>query len=290
MTGFSRAQGSDECCDWNWEIRSVNGRILDLRCRLGLGGERFESEVKKRIGARFKRGNISVTLKLSYPSVIHNLQVNQNFLNHLISLWRDYEGKNKIQPPTFDGLLSLRGVIETVSEDESSEEFANRDLQILKTLDEALDSMSAMRIAEGNAIQKLLLEQLNELSSLTIAVEKILESHPKNAWNNLKQQIEKLIDDKSIIDNDRIAQEVAILVSKSDIREELDRLQAHLEAAREQIIKGGAMGRKLDFISQEFNREANTLCAKANNYKISELGLSMKLLIDQFKEQIQNLE
>ena len=290
MTGFANTEGSYEPYEWSWELRSVNSRTLDIRCRLGGGFERIEPEVRRLVTEKIKRGSISLSLKLSQAISQPNFHINKVMLDQVITVWEEYKSSSNISPPSFDGLLSLRGMIEHQSEEEVDKNIAARDKIILQTLDRALDNLIEMRNNEGNNIKLILCNQLNQMEELVTLADKIAETRPKQLKSRFKEQLNNLLDGSSPISEDRLAQEIAILAVKSDIKEELDRLVGHLGAAKEQAEKKEPMGRKLDFLSQELNREVNTLCSKSNDYKLTEIGLSLKMLVDQFREQVQNVE
>ena len=290
MTGFANTEGSYEPYEWSWELRSVNSRTLDIRCRLGGGFERIEPEVRRLVTEKIKRGSISLSLKLSQAISQPNFHINKVMLDKVITVWEEYKSSSNVSPPSFDGLLSLRGMIEYQGEEEVDKNIAARDKIILQTLDRALDNLIEMRNNEGNNIKLILCNQLNQMEELVTLADKVAETRPKQFKSRFKEQLNNLLDGSSPISEDRLAQEIAILAVKSDIKEELDRLVGHLGAAREQTEKKEPMGRKLDFLSQELNREVNTLCSKSNDYKLTEIGLSLKMLVDQFREQVQNVE
>jgi len=290
MTGFARADGSDSRYNWTWEVKSVNGRALDVRCRLGPGAEGLEPEVRRRIAARLKRGNVSVNMQVNRASGQGAVRINRELLDEVIALARDYAGMEGVEQPRLDGLMALRGVIEQADDDETDEVRRSREQAMATTLDVALDALVEARNAEGAALEKVLLGQLDEMAVLTAQAAKTAEARPAAMRDRLQEQLAILLEADPPVPEERLAQELAILATKGDIREEIDRLSAHVEAAREQIAKGGTMGRRLDFLAQEFNREANTLCAKANDKELTEVGISLKAVIDQFREQVQNVE
>ena len=290
MTGFSSIEESKSGYDWIWEIKSVNSRSLDLRLRLGSGVERYEQEIRQRISKYIKRGNISVTLRVTSHQREEKITVNRDLLNSLIDLWQDYSSENKVDPPRFDGLLRVRGVVDLAETKEEMIANTPLDRAIINSFDSALEGLLDSRKSEGAKIETILLTQIDEINTLVKrAVDCSLTVLVKTR-SSLKKKVDALMEDKKLFDEDRLAQEIVILATKSDIREELDRLSAHIQAAKIEITKGGVVGRKLDFLSQEFNREANTLCAKASDQELNEIGLSMKVVIDQFREQVQNLE
>ncbi len=290
MTGFSSIEKSKSGYDWIWEIKSVNSRSLDLRLRLGSGVERYEQELRQKISKYIRRGNISVTLRVTSQQREEKITVNRDLLNSLIDLWQDYSSENKVDPPRFDGLLRVRGVVDLAETKEEMIENTPLDRAIINSFDSALEGLLDSRKSEGAKIETILLTQIDEINTLVKRAVDCSLTVLEKTRSSLKKKVDSLMEDKKLFDEDRLAQEIVILATKSDIREELDRLAAHIQAAKIEITKGGVVGRKLDFLSQEFNREANTLCAKASDQQLNEIGLSMKVVIDQFREQVQNLE
>ena len=290
MTGFARAEGLDGTADWVWEAKSVNGRGLDLRCRLGNGLEALEPALRKAVAARFKRGNVSINLRLTRQAGTSQVRVNRELLDDLIALAGEYRGAEGIERPGLDGLLALRGVIEPVDEIEAGDDCAARDKAIEASMDELLDELSAARAAEGASLGEIVGAQLAEMERLSQRAGECASLRPEAAKARLAAQVAALLEAGAPALEERLAQELAILAVKSDVREELDRLATHIAAAGALLSQGGAVGRKLDFLAQELNREANTLCAKSNDAQLSDIGLELKAVIDQFREQVQNIE
>jgi len=290
MTGFARAEGRDGTADWVWEAKSVNGRGLDLRCRLGNGLEALEPALRKAVAARFKRGNVSINLRLTRQAGTSQVRVNRELLDDLIALAGEYRGAEGIERPGLDGLLALRGVIEPVDEIEAGDDCAARDKAIEASMDELLDELSAARAAEGASLGEIVGAQLAEMERLSQRAGECASLRPEAAKARLAAQVAALLEAGAPALEERLAQELAILAVKSDVREELDRLATHIAAAGALLSQGGAVGRKLDFLAQELNREANTLCAKSNDAQLSDIGLELKAVIDQFREQVQNIE
>lgn len=290
MTGFARASGGGDIMGWSWEVRSVNGKGLDVRIRLPAGFERLEREARDRCAGRLTRGNVQVALTTSVGAKAQRLAINEDGLAKVIDAMERIGQRIDAQPPTLDGILSLRGVveIEDVAEDEESRE--TLDGELMDGLDAALDDLAAMREGEGEAIGAVLSARLDEMVKLTADAEASPARTPEAIRTRLAEQIATLLDAAPALDPDRLHQEAAILATKADIREELDRLHAHIDAARELLAAGGPVGRRLDFLAQEFNREVNTLCAKSNDRALTATGLDMKAVVDQMREQIQNLE
>ncbi|MEP0321948.1 YicC/YloC family endoribonuclease [Bauldia litoralis] len=289
MTGFARADGGD-AMRWTWELRSVNGKGLDVRIRLPSGFERIERDARDRCTTKLGRGNVQVSLSTTAVAGAQTLTINEDVLARVIDAMARIGQKIEAQPPTLDGILALRGVVEV--EDIAADETARDalDAEILAGLDAALVDLAAMRGREGAAIGALLSARLDELASLTAAAEASPARQPETIRARLAEQVAALLDAAPALDPDRLHQEAVLLATKADIREELDRLHAHIAATRDLLAEGGPIGRRLDFLAQEFNREVNTLCAKSNDRALTAIGLDMKAVVDQLREQIQNLE
>lgn len=289
MTGFARADGGSSF-RWTWELRSVNGKGLDIRIRLAPGFERLEPAIRERIAGRLSRGNVQALLSVDGRAGGQRVTIDEAVLAQIIDAMKQVGERITVQPPTLDGVLSIRGVvnIEDAGADESAR--AAIDGEILAGLDAAIDALSVTRRAEGAAIGSLLATRLDEIASLTRRAEASPARQAETIRARLAEQIATLLDAAPALDPDRLHQEAVILATRADIREEIDRLDAHVAAARELLEKGGAVGRRLDFLAQEFNREVNTLCSKSNDRSITAIGLEMKAVVDQLREQIQNLE
>ena len=289
MTGFARAGGGDGAAGWSWEIKSVNGRALDIRCRLPQGLERLDPQVRSAVSARLRRGNVTVGLRLSQAPEAAALRVNRAWLDELIALAAEYRGRDDIAPPRLDGMLALRGVIETA---EAPDDVAGDqdDGAMLETLDEALAELVRERQAEGAALAAALTDRIEEIAVLTHQAEALTPARHEALGERLREQVASLIGAGAQVPEDRLATELALLAVKIDVTEEIDRLKSHCAAAARHLQEGGAVGRKLDFLAQEFNREANTLCSKASHAALTEIGLALKAAIDQFREQAQNVE
>ncbi|WP_431195200.1 YicC/YloC family endoribonuclease, partial [Bauldia litoralis] len=275
---------------WTWELRSVNGKGLDVRIRLPSGFERIERDARDRCTTKLGRGNVQVSLSTTAVAGAQTLTINEDVLARVIDAMARIGQKIEAQPPTLDGILALRGVVEV--EDIAADETARDalDAEILAGLDAALVDLAAMRGREGAAIGALLSARLDELASLTAAAEASPARQPETIRARLAEQVAALLDAAPALDPDRLHQEAVLLATKADIREELDRLHAHIAATRDLLAEGGPIGRRLDFLAQEFNREVNTLCAKSNDRALTAIGLDMKAVVDQLREQIQNLE
>ena len=290
MTGFARADGSTAGHRWSWEIRSVNGKGLDLRVRLPPGFERLDPPTRQRCSARLARGNIQLTLAVQSEGAANRVRVNEDVLRDVLAAVERVSGEIDCEPPAPEGILSIRGVVENAESelDEATRETV--DAEILSTLDRGLGDLVAMRDREGEALDVVVRARLAEIANLTKAAEESPARTPEAIRTRLAEQIAALLDAAPALDPDRLHQEAVLLATKADIREELDRLEAHVVAAIELLEKGGAVGRRLDFLAQEFGRETNTLCAKSNDRALTAIGLDMKAVVDQLREQIQNLE
>ena len=291
MTGFARGEGQKDGSSWTWELKSVNAKGLDVRCRTPGGFEALEKEVRTRTAATFKRGNVSVTLTINWFKGDAGFRVNSVVLGELLATLPDIRRQlPDAAAPSIDGLLALRGVIEPVEEALSDEDRLGLETEILQSFEGALASLAAMRDDEGARLAETLDVRLNEIADLNAEAEKLASLQSATIRERLKAQVEALLEEVPALSEDRLAQEAAVLMTKADIREELDRLKAHEQAARELMAKDGAIGRKLDFLCQEFNREANTLCSKSQDVALTRIGLDMKSSIEQFREQVQNIE
>jgi len=288
MTGFARAQGEAPGTSWIWEVKSVNGRALDLRLRLAPGFDAVEPELRAALAQRFRRGNISANLSLSRTTA-PALRVNREALSQFVALINELTGEVEAAPPRLDGLLALRGVIETVENEDEAVVEARRQA-VLAGWSAALDQLAAARADEGARIGALLKSQLDEMAVLAAAAEGCAATQPAAIRERLRTMLANLADLMPSMPEERVAQEVALLATRSDIREEIERLRAHIEQASELLQQDEAVGRRLDFLCQELNREANTLCSKSTDIELTRTGLSLKAVIEQFREQVQNIE
>lgn len=292
MTGFARALGETEALRWTWELRSVNGKSLDLRIRIPAGLETIEPKIRERCGRVLRRGNVTVGLAMQRDQSEQQLQVNETALDAVlatIALLKDRVPD--LAPPSLDAILSQKGVFELKEPEEDAEQQDALHNALLTTLDAALIDLVDMRHREGKAIGAVIYDQIERIAELTQAAETLPARQPAAIKARLKKQISELLEaGDGQFDAQRLHQEAVLLATKADIREELDRLHAHVAAVRELLDTGGAIGRRLDFLAQEFNREANTLCSKSNDVDLTAIGLDLKSVIDQMREQIQNLE
>ena len=292
MTGFTRVAGQHESVGWIWEVRSVNGKGLDLRVRLPNGYEALEAVVRDAAGKILKRGSVSVSLTVNRPEAEAAYSVNRDLLERLLTLSGQLTDDKRLsnEPPRLDTLLTVRGVVEASGGDDDPEIAEERQKSMAASLREALEALIGARQAEGARLETILRERLDELDRLGGESEGAAALRSEAIREKLAQQVGDLLDMSPALPEDRLAQEVAMLAVKADIREELDRLKSHIEAARGLLDEGVAVGRKLDFLCQEFNREANTLCSKSGDVELTRIGLAMKAAIDQFREQALNVE
>jgi uncharacterized protein (TIGR00255 family) len=288
MTGFARADGAEAGISWVWEVKSVNGKSLDLRLRLVPGFDALEQQFRAMLAQRFRRGNFSASLvvtRTAPPAV----RINRETLVQLVGLMNELAEEMETAPPRLDGLLTLRGVIETV-EDEDEAVLEKRRLAVLGSWATALDRLAAARAEEGARLTALLHSQLQDLTSLVVLADSCAAAQPAAIRDRLLKMLASLNNLASGIPEERVAQEIAMLVTRSDVREEIERLHAHLEQAGELLEQGEAVGRRLDFLCQELNREANTLCSKSADIDLTRIGMSLKAGVEQFREQVQNIE
>lgn len=290
MTGFARSHGASGNYAWSWEIKSVNAKGLDVRLRLPPGFDGVEVAVRARAAEMLSRGNVYATLTVSREGVAPVVRINEPVLNAMIDAISKLSRQVDAEKPRLDGLLGLKGVID-VSEDEETEEAKSAaEAAVVAGFAQALKGLTEMRRHEGEAIGKVLFARLDEMAVLADGAEKAPGRQPEAVKKKLADQIAVLLDASSRFDADRLHQEAILMAGKADIREELDRLAAHIAQARKLMTAGGAIGRRLDFLSQELNRETNTLCSKSNDIELTNIGLELKSVVEQFREQVQNLE
>jgi uncharacterized protein (TIGR00255 family) len=290
MTGFADAQGGRDGLRWRWEAKSVNGRGLDLRLRLPPGFDSVEPAARVLATERFRRGSIQATLSMETADAARGLRVDAAALASAVRIAREVAAETGLAPARVDGLLALKGVIvqdDTAPADDVGR--AARDANILETLAAALDALSKARRSEGAKLAALLEAQMAEIERLVAEASTLAAAQPKALRDRLASQLKELLEAGTVAE-ERLAQEVALLALRADVREELDRLRAHVQEARALFASGEAVGRKLDFLAQEFNREANTLCSKSADIALTRTGLALKAAIDQFREQAQNVE
>jgi uncharacterized protein (TIGR00255 family) len=287
MTGFARCetitpQGLRLVC----EIRSVNGKSLDIRLRLPPNLDRLDLPLKQMSQKHLARGNLQINVALQETESIAKLVLNQQLVESLLMLSEQLEKSHGLTKPSIGELLSIRGVMESTS----AEVDQDLDAHISSIVEATILDLKQSRCAEGKALVALMLNQLKQIEALVIAA----HADPSRSQDAIRQrlgaQVKLLMDSSQGFDEQRLTMEAAFLATKADIREELDRLTGHISAAHQLLSNAGPIGRKLDFLAQEFNRETNTLCAKSNALSITTIGLELKAVVDQFREQVQNLE
>jgi uncharacterized protein (TIGR00255 family) len=290
MTGFARSEGESGRFRWAWELRSVNGKGLDLRFRLPAGYDQLEADCRAAAGAVLNRGNVQVALTLTALDERVEAVVNEDALAALLALKTRLGAAIDPAPLSFDALLGMRGIIDFREPPEAPEAAADRSVALFQGFRDAVDALRGMREREGGALGDVLLGQVSRIEDLALKVEADPSRQPQEIARRLQAQVEALLGATQSLDRDRLHAEAALIATKADLREEIDRLKAHVAVARELITAGGPIGRKLDFLAQEFNRESNTICSKSNAASVTAHGLELKVVIDQFREQVQNLE
>lgn len=287
MTGFARTEASLETFSWVWEARSVNGKGLEARFRFPPGYDRLEAGARELAKSRFARGNIQASLTLSRETADPVLRVDTARIDAILAAAEPYVADGRVLPVSFDGLLAVRGVLD-VEERSDTGDIGELDAALLESLALALDHLRDVRRVEGGELKTLLAGHVDTIESLTHQAETSAAIRPEAVRDRIAAKYAELLPQG--LDPDRLAAEAAAMAVKMDVREELDRLHAHIRAARELLSAGSPTGRKLDFLSQEFNREANTLCSKSSDSSLTQIGLAMKNAVDQFREQVQNVE
>jgi len=290
MTGFARSHGSGGPYTFEWELKSVNAKGFDFRLRLPPGWDDIEPLVRKRASDALSRGTVYANLTVKRASSTAMVRVNEDVLASVLKVAGDLAARTGAAAPTVDGLLGIKGVIEVVEPESSEAEEQAARTAVVAVFDESLKSLVDMRRREGETLGKILGQRLDEISQLAAKADAAPGRKPEAVKARLAEQIQILLETSDRFDADRLSQEAIMIAAKADIREELDRIASHVAQARELIGKGGAIGRRLDFLAQEFNREVNTTCSKANDLELTNTGLEMKNIVEQFREQVQNLE
>jgi uncharacterized protein (TIGR00255 family) len=290
MTGFARSHGASGPYAFEWELKSVNAKGFDLRLRLPPGWDELEAFAKKRAGEMLSRGTVYANLNVKRTSAVATVRINEEVLASIVKVAGSLAAKIDAVAPSIDGLLGIKGVIELVEpESDEAEDKAARDAAAA-AFDHALANLVEMRRREGVALGQILNQRMDEIERLARKAEAVPGRKPEAIRARLAEQIAALLETSDRFDPDRLNQEAILMATKADIREELDRIASHIAQAREMIGKGGPVGRRLDFLAQEFNREVNTCCSKSNDVELTNTGLEMKNVVEQFREQVQNLE
>jgi uncharacterized protein (TIGR00255 family) len=290
MTGFAQGSGEKSGLHWQWEIKSVNGKALDIRCRLPTGFEALEAVARTTLSQHIKRGNLQVSLTTTGATTLETIVVNEAVLEQVVSIAEKLRDRIGGVPLSAEALMGLRGVLEVVQPSQSEADIEARLADVTASLGKAAVALNASRREEGKRLAVVINAQLEKIESLTIAARDCPARSAEAIRTRLKEQVARLLDTGTNFDPDRLHQEAVMIATRADIQEEIDRLFAHIEAARALIASPEPAGRKFDFLAQEFNREANTLCSKALDKTLTAIGLEMKTTIDQMREQVQNIE
>jgi uncharacterized protein (TIGR00255 family) len=290
MTGFGRSHGVSGTYAWAWELKSVNSKGLDVRLRLPPGWDAIDAPVRALVSEALARGTVNANLTVTREGLAPVVKINEPVLDALLATIGRLGHRVDAAPPSIDGILGLKGVVEVVDQAESEDERRTAEAAVAGGFKQALSGLVDMRRTEAKALERVLTQRLGEIATLTGQAEAAPGRRPEAIKARLAEQVDTLLAASDRFDPDRLHQEAILLATKADIREELDRLASHVEQARKLLSQGGSAGRRLDFLSQELNREANTLCAKSNDVELTKIGLELKSVVEQFREQVQNLE
>ena len=290
MTGFARASGERQGLFWQWEIKSVNGKALDVRMRVPAGFEALETPVRAALASAFRRGNLQVALSISGQVARESVRLNPDILDRLVEVGEALRDRIGGEPLRADVLLSIKGVVEVATEPEAEGEAEARNAAMLESFQEALRLLGSARREEGERLNAVVSAQVLRIAELAEAARLNPSRTPEAVRARLAEQLSRLMETGAALDPDRLHQEAVIAATRADIQEELDRLFSHVEAAQVLLASNDAIGRKFDFLAQEFNREANTLGSKSVDPKTSQASVELKVLIEQIREQVQNLE
>lgn len=290
MTGFARSDGVLDGTSWHWELRSVNNRGLDLRLRLPPGYEALEPKVRDRIAKAISRGSVNAGLSVTRRAATGDVRVNQAALDRVLTIATRISKGIGGETPRVETLLGLKGVLDIVEDTDDAERAAAEQAAVLEGLDAALAGLLAARRDEGRRLKDVVGRQVDEIARLAAGIEASPARSVEAIRRRLAEQVARLLETGQGLDPARLHQEAVLLATRADVEEELKRLTGHVEAARALLAEEGAIGRKLDFLAQELNREANTLTAKAPDQEIARAGLALKVVIDQLREQVQNIE
>jgi uncharacterized protein (TIGR00255 family) len=289
MTGFARVDGAAGGWTWTVEARSVNGRSLETRFRGPSGFDGLERAVRDAAQARFQRGQLNVTLQARRSGADAGVRINTDQIERYLEVCRPYVDAGRATLPAMGGILSLPGVIESSAEAEDPEALAASEAEMAAAIGDVLDRLKAARLEEGAALAPVLAGLIDRIEAQVAAAEIEARAQPAILKERFARRIGELVERGADL-NERIVQEAAVMAGRADVREELDRLTSHVQATRVMLFTDGAVGRRLDFLTQEFMREANTLCSKAATTVLTGVGLELKASIDQLREQVQNVE
>ena len=290
MTGFARSHGASGPYAFEWELKSVNAKGFDLRMRLPPGWDDLEALAKKRAGELLSRGTVYANLSVKRANAASTVRINEDVLSSIVRVAGELASRIDAVAPSIDGLLAIKGVIEVVEPESNEAEDKSAKAAAATAFEQALNDLVRMRQREGTTLGQILGQRMDEIESLAKKAETAPGRKPEAIRARLAEQVAALLESSDRFDSDRLNQEALLIAAKADIREELDRIASHVSQAREMIGKGGAVGRRLDFLAQEFNREVNTCCSKSNDIELTNTGLEMKNVVEQFREQVQNLE
>jgi uncharacterized protein (TIGR00255 family) len=290
MTGFARGHGVSGAYTWAWELKSVNAKGFDLRLRLPPGWDAVEGPARNGAAQVLARGTVHGTLTVERQGVAPSVRINEPVLAAVLATVKGLAGRVDAAAPRLDGILSLKGVIEVIDEDEREEDRRVGEAAVIAGFHATVAELAAMRRHEGQSLGQVLTQRVREIAVLAERAEAAPGRRPEAIKARIVEQVAMLLDASDRFDPDRLHQEAILIASKADIREELDRLASHVAQIERLIAGGGPIGRRLDFLAQELNREANTLCSKSNDVELTNIGLELKSVVEQFREQVQNLE
>jgi uncharacterized protein (TIGR00255 family) len=290
MTGFARGHGVCGAYGWTWELKSVNAKGLDLRLRLPPGWESVEASVRTTSAQVLARGTIHGTLSVDRHGIAPVVRINEAVLAAVLDTINNVARRLDAAEPRLDGILSLKGVMEVIEPDEREEDRMAAEAAVIAGFRATVAELAVMRQREGEVLRRVLTQRIREMAALAGRADAAPGRRPEAIKARITEQVAMLLDASNRFDPDRLHQEAILIASKADIREEVDRLASHVAQAERLIEEGGAIGRRLDFLAQEFNREANTLCSKSNDVELTNIGLELKSVVEQFREQVQNLE
>jgi uncharacterized protein (TIGR00255 family) len=290
MTGFASRDGVAGPAAWHWELRSVNSRGLDIRLRLPPGFEGLEPRIRAAISQHLARGSVAVNLSAKRTDGGSEIRLNAMALRQVLGALEALKSMVDVAPPRAEALLGIKGVLELVEPEESAQETTARTDAMLADLEHALGDLVAVRTAEGRRLEQIVLDQLLVIERLTQRIAGLPARSTEAVRARLKEQVGRLLESNANFDETRLYQEAALLAARADVEEELQRIGSHVAAARDLVAAETPAGRRLDFLAQELNREANTLCSKANDEETTRAGLDLKAVIDQMREQVQNVE
>jgi uncharacterized protein (TIGR00255 family) len=290
MTGFARSHGTSGPYTFEWELKSVNAKGFDFRLRVPAGWDDIETAARKRATELLSRGTVYANLTVKRTGAASVIRINEDVLSSILKVAGEISARTDAVAPSVDGLLGIKGVLEVVEPESDETEMQTARVAVSGSFEQALQSLIDMRKREGTTLGQILTQRMDEIERLAKRAEAAPGRKPEAIRARLAEQIAVLLETSDRFDADRLSQEAVMIAAKADIREELDRIASHIAQTRELLGKGGAVGRRLDFLAQEFNREVNTTCSKSNDIELTNTGLEMKNVVEQFREQVQNLE